>query len=182
VAWEKVQRPLDLGGLGILNLEYMSWALQIHWLWFEKFDANHSWHGPDIPVHPIATALFNMATESQIGKGLDKWISGHCVADLAPAVLTAVPLQIQRECSVAEALVNHKWVTDIRSGLSLIGLVEFFHLWDIMQEKEFSKRKIDIYGDLTNLDNSLPNLPIDPSFREQSPLNHGKESGKHGAR
>ena len=24
VAWEKVQRPLDLGGLGVLNLEYMS--------------------------------------------------------------------------------------------------------------------------------------------------------------
>jgi hypothetical protein len=50
--------------------------------------------------------LFNIATESQIGKGnttlfwLDKWISG------------------------------------IQSGLSLIGLVEFFHLWDIMQEKK----------------------------------------------
>ena len=29
VAWEKVQRPIDLGGLGILNLETMSWALQM---------------------------------------------------------------------------------------------------------------------------------------------------------
>ncbi|GJN13052.1 hypothetical protein PR202_ga31385 [Eleusine coracana subsp. coracana] len=33
VAWEKVQRPLDLGGLGIQNLQVMSWALQIKWLW-----------------------------------------------------------------------------------------------------------------------------------------------------
>jgi hypothetical protein len=24
------------GGLGILNPEYMSWALQIRWLWFEE--------------------------------------------------------------------------------------------------------------------------------------------------
>jgi len=40
VAWDKVQRPLDLGGLGILNLEFMSWALQIHWLWFKKTDPN----------------------------------------------------------------------------------------------------------------------------------------------
>jgi hypothetical protein len=69
-----------------------------------------------------------------------------------PAVVAAVPLQIQRECSIAEALVNHKWVTDIRSGLSLIGLVEFFHQWDIMQEKELSKEedrhiwRLDKYG------------------------------------
>ena len=36
VAWEKVMRPLDLGGLGIHNLEIMSWALQMRWLWIEK--------------------------------------------------------------------------------------------------------------------------------------------------
>jgi hypothetical protein len=29
VAWEKVQRPLDYGGLGILKLEFMGWAVQI---------------------------------------------------------------------------------------------------------------------------------------------------------
>jgi hypothetical protein len=27
VAWDKVQQPLDYGGLGILNLEFMGWAL-----------------------------------------------------------------------------------------------------------------------------------------------------------
>jgi hypothetical protein len=31
VAWEKVMRPLDLGGLGIPNLEVMAWALQARW-------------------------------------------------------------------------------------------------------------------------------------------------------
>jgi hypothetical protein len=29
VAWDKVQRPLDLGGLRVLNLEVMSWSLQM---------------------------------------------------------------------------------------------------------------------------------------------------------
>ena len=29
VASEQVQRPLDLGGLGVLNLELMGWSLQI---------------------------------------------------------------------------------------------------------------------------------------------------------
>ena len=36
VAWEKVMRPLDLGGLGIHNLEVLGWALQMRWLWMEK--------------------------------------------------------------------------------------------------------------------------------------------------
>ena len=29
VAWDKKQQPLDYGGLGILNMEFMGWALQI---------------------------------------------------------------------------------------------------------------------------------------------------------
>jgi hypothetical protein len=36
MAWEKVMRPLELGGLGIHNLEVMGWALQMRWLWIEK--------------------------------------------------------------------------------------------------------------------------------------------------
>ena len=42
VAWEKVQRPLELGGLGIPNLEIMGWALQVRWLWLRKTDASKS--------------------------------------------------------------------------------------------------------------------------------------------
>lgn len=29
VTWDKVQRPLEFGRLGVLNLEVMSWVLQI---------------------------------------------------------------------------------------------------------------------------------------------------------
>jgi hypothetical protein len=36
VASEKVMRPLDLGGLGIANLEFMAWALQARWQWEKK--------------------------------------------------------------------------------------------------------------------------------------------------
>ena len=33
VAWEKVQRPLEYGGLGIHNLDLFGCALKIRWLW-----------------------------------------------------------------------------------------------------------------------------------------------------
>jgi hypothetical protein len=36
VAWDKVQWPIDLGDLGIHNLETMGWALQMRWQWLKK--------------------------------------------------------------------------------------------------------------------------------------------------
>jgi hypothetical protein len=35
-AWERVQRPLPLGGLGILNLRLMGMALRLRWLWLQR--------------------------------------------------------------------------------------------------------------------------------------------------
>jgi hypothetical protein len=40
VSWDIITRPLNLGGLGISNLYYQSWALQTKWLWLEKTDPN----------------------------------------------------------------------------------------------------------------------------------------------
>jgi hypothetical protein len=42
VAWEKVQRPIDLGGHGIPNPnpEIMGWALQMRCPWFKKTHAD----------------------------------------------------------------------------------------------------------------------------------------------
>ncbi|GJN40212.1 hypothetical protein PR202_gb29393 [Eleusine coracana subsp. coracana] len=36
VAWQRVTRPLNLGGLGIHDLQAMAWALRMRWLWLQK--------------------------------------------------------------------------------------------------------------------------------------------------
>jgi len=36
VAWPKVCRPPDLGGLGLIDLEIFGYALRMRWLWFKK--------------------------------------------------------------------------------------------------------------------------------------------------
>jgi hypothetical protein len=36
VAWGRVCRPLQLGGLGICSLKKLSWALRMRWLWLQK--------------------------------------------------------------------------------------------------------------------------------------------------
>lgn len=35
---------------------------------------------------------------------------------------------------MAQALENSSWVHDIRGGLSLIGLWDYFHLWDLIED------------------------------------------------
>jgi hypothetical protein len=45
VSWERVQQPLEYGGLGIHNLDLLGCALQIRWLWAEKTDPSRLWAG-----------------------------------------------------------------------------------------------------------------------------------------
>lgn len=145
VAWEKIQRPLDLGGLGILNLEHMGWALQIRWLWLKRTDSERPWSGLDIPVHQTAAALFDISVTSNIGQGTstqfwtDKWLFGCSLKDLAPSVVTVVPLQIQQQRTVAEAFLERQWPSDIKAGLYLVGLYEYFQLWDALLEVELTE-------------------------------------------
>lgn len=72
VAWEKVNRPIDLGGLGIHNLEVMGWALQMRWLWFKKTRPARPWAVLEIPVHTNSLAMFAISVVTSIGEGLGK--------------------------------------------------------------------------------------------------------------
>ncbi|GJN06676.1 hypothetical protein PR202_ga24430 [Eleusine coracana subsp. coracana] len=82
VSWEKVQRPIELGGLGILNLQYMSWALQLRWLWYARTDPSRPWTGLEITINSNAAALFKIALDSSVGNDAntffwtDKWFLG----------------------------------------------------------------------------------------------------------
>jgi hypothetical protein len=105
---------------------------------------NRPWQGLELSIHPTAAALFKVATESHVGRGnsivfwLDKWIFGQSMADLAPMVVAAVPLRIQKKRMVEEALTNQQWISDISEGLLMVRLFEYLHIWDIMQETELS--------------------------------------------
>jgi hypothetical protein len=64
IAWPKVTRPLDLGGLGISNLQQLGWALRLRWLWLQKTEPDKSWSFFPIQVHPSAKAFFSVAIVS----------------------------------------------------------------------------------------------------------------------
>lgn len=43
MSWLRVTRPLQLGGLGVLNLEIMAWALHMRWMWQWKIQPDKPW-------------------------------------------------------------------------------------------------------------------------------------------
>jgi hypothetical protein len=43
VAWRKVARPRELGGLGVVDLVTMGYALRLRWEWLERADPSRTW-------------------------------------------------------------------------------------------------------------------------------------------
>ncbi|WVZ89347.1 hypothetical protein U9M48_035768 [Paspalum notatum var. saurae] len=140
VSWENVQRPLQYGGLGILNLELMGWALHIRWLWLQKTDSDRPWAGLPVQVSRHAQALFAAAIQINLGDGedvlfwTDRWLFGNSVAELAPSLVLAVSKKARKCCTVAQALTNRRWVTDIRGALTVQVLVEYLRIWELVDE------------------------------------------------
>jgi hypothetical protein len=86
VSWDIITRPLKLGGFGVPNLYFQSWALQAKWLWLEKTDPNRPWHGLNFPIPKQVRKFFASSIIIVIGNGTntlfwsDRWWlrQGHC--------------------------------------------------------------------------------------------------------
>ncbi|WVZ50728.1 hypothetical protein U9M48_001955 [Paspalum notatum var. saurae] len=138
VSWHNVQRPLQYGGLGILNLETMGWALRIRWLWLQKTDSARPWEGLPIQVPRNAQALFAATLHIKVGNGedtlfwTDRWLNGSSIAELAPNLVLTVSRKSRKQCTVSQALASRRWVTDIRGALTVQVLVEYLKIWELV--------------------------------------------------
>jgi hypothetical protein len=127
------------GGLGVHDLERMSWALRIRWLWFMKTDPSKPWIGLPINIPKQAQAFFQMAITVNIGNGnsskfwIDNWLQGKSVADLAPNLVLAVPKRVIQRRTVSQALSNRGWVADIKGALTVQVLIEFLKVWELVE-------------------------------------------------
>ena len=116
----------------------MGWALQMRWLWIEKTNPDLPWAGLKIPVHAHTSAMFAISVVTSIGNGKntlfwsDRWILGCRLEDLALNVFKSVPIRVRNKRTMAEALHELTWVTDIRGALGWLGLAEYLEIWDIL--------------------------------------------------
>jgi hypothetical protein len=142
VAWGRVCRPLQLGGLGISSLKELIWALHMRWLWLQKTEPNRPWCSLPIQVPDKARAFFSMVLTSKVGNGAntlfwtDKWINGQKIADLVPRLFDVIPKRITNRRTVQEALTDRRWISDITGSLSVGVLVDYLHLWNLISDFE----------------------------------------------
>ena len=142
VAWGKVCRPLQLGGLGISSLPELGWALRMRWLWLQKTDSRRPWTGLPIQVPSKARAFFSKVLISVVGNGhntlfwSDNWLQGKSISTIAPSLFSVIPKKIAKSRTVYEALSNNRWIYDIRGGLTVGVLADYFKLWDCLSGLE----------------------------------------------
>jgi hypothetical protein len=85
VAWSRVQRPLGLGGLGVVDMRLMGVALRVRWLWLLKTDPARAWTSLPCVADSLSMALFEASVELWLGNGerfvfLDRRLVPWCPA------------------------------------------------------------------------------------------------------
>jgi len=120
LAWPKVCRSRELGGLGISDLKSLGFALRVRWPWLKKSEPNKPWASLPLQISKEMECFLSMAVITEVGDGAntlfwkDKWLAGKNIQDIAPHVYALVSRRTAARRSVLEALINEKWIEDIQ--------------------------------------------------------------------
>ncbi|KAG2564742.1 hypothetical protein PVAP13_7NG023489 [Panicum virgatum] len=142
IAWPKVCRTKELGGLGISDLKSLGIALRVRWPWLKKSEPDKPWASLPLQVSKEVEYLLSLAIITEVGDGANtlfwkgKWLAGRSIQDLAPNLYSLVPKRKANRRKVVDALVDENRVADIQGEISLEALWEYLDLWDTLTEVE----------------------------------------------
>jgi hypothetical protein len=132
--WPKVTQPKVLGGLGIHDLQSLSWALRARWTWLQRMEPNKPWAHFQIQISKEVQGLVDMAMVTVIGDGCstffwkDKWFNGKRIKDPASSIYAMVHKRVVNKRKVSEAICNQQWISDFRGALSVPVITDFFQI------------------------------------------------------
>lgn len=136
LAWPKGRRPVDLGGLGVPNLQIVGYSLRLRWLWYKRCGDDKPWSNLPDQVEPLVSAMFQASVTMAVGDGkktlfwTDKWLDGEAITDIAPCLIRAVGPRIAKMRTVHEALQDRRWVRDISGALTVQVILDYLFIWE----------------------------------------------------
>jgi hypothetical protein len=139
VAWAKVTRPTNLGGLGATDLATLGYALWLRWEWFARTDPERLDSSFPTKADHILKSMFDASTTVQVGNGArtyfwkDRWLQGSSILSIAPLVVEAVNKSTRKSRLVSDALQGDQWIRDISGSLSFQALSQCIDLWSQLQ-------------------------------------------------
>jgi len=141
IAWPKVTRPCFLGGLGISHFQFLGWALRMRWLWLQKTELEKAWAFLPVKAQPQVKAFFAAAVVTVVGNGTntlfwtDRWLDGQSLKHTLPNLFRIVTARGKGR-TVADALNNRRWISDLKGALTVDVIIEYLQLWDLLENFE----------------------------------------------
>lgn len=137
VAWTTACRPTIFGGLGIHDLRLASFALRLRWLWMQKTDADRPWKRMqlDFGKDPTLCQMFQASIDIQLGVRnlslfwIDKWYGDSSLCTMAPDLCTLIRPAVRNARTVAQALSEKRWISDIAGPATVAALTQYVSLW-----------------------------------------------------
>uniref|UniRef100_A0A453BKH7 Reverse transcriptase zinc-binding domain-containing protein n=1 Tax=Aegilops tauschii subsp. strangulata TaxID=200361 RepID=A0A453BKH7_AEGTS len=139
VNWRRTCRPIELGGLGIPDLERTGLALRLRWLWLSRTDQTRAWSGLGLQFSADEWALFFACTQTVLGNSHttlfwdDRWINGRAISEIAPQLHACIPKRKRKARTVAEGLHANALARDIEGTLDIQEIGQYIHLWSTLE-------------------------------------------------
>jgi hypothetical protein len=119
VAWSPATRLAELGGLGVLDLNTLGYALRMRWEWLARVDPSRAWTALPVKPERVIQAMFEASTSMLLGNGRhtffwhEKWLDGSSIMQSPPDLYVAVNRRAAKSRLVCDGLVGDCWIRDI---------------------------------------------------------------------
>ena len=153
VAWDRICRPHEYGGLGVKDLRLHGLALRVRWEWLSRSgsDSERPWLGLPMVKDADAKAVFDCLVRIKVGNGLkvlfwsDRWINGKSASDIAPGITGLVAKRARNSRTVAQGLDHNAWLSDVPGTMAYRGARECLVLWAAINGVERDPASTDCF-------------------------------------
>jgi hypothetical protein len=141
VAWPRVPGLVEHGGLGVLYLATLGYALRLRWTCLESTEPGRLWVSLPCKHDKIIQAMFHTSVTVQVGNRsrtlfwTERWLDDMAISTLAPDLIEAVHKKVRKNRLAVEALPNAAWIHDIMGSLSVRVLRQYVNLWSWLSDQ-----------------------------------------------